>query len=126
MTDDPNGTKNPLEVAMEMQHKDLALKVVALEEENTTIRTENDSLRKMLVKAKDVIESDIAARKKVQIMDKSIFTVEDLDGKNIIELDAILEHISKAKKPFKPIADESDNKTANPTLDGLFAPWKNK
>ena len=123
MTDDNNGTKSPIEIAMEMQHKDLALKVVELQEEADTIKAENVDLRKKLVKAVDVISSDIGARKKADIMSKSVYTAEDLDAKNIIELDEILDHISKVKKPFKPIADQSKGET-EPTMDGIFAPWK--
>ena len=125
MTDNDKETKSPIEIAMDMQHKDLALKVVELQSEHDAIFKENEKLREKLVRAFDVINSDIGARKKVKIMAGSVFTEEDLDEKTIVQLDEILDHISKVKKPFTPIADQGTG-DAEPTLDGLFAPWKKK
>jgi hypothetical protein len=110
----------------DMKLKDLVILAEEQEEQLTKKDEEISTLKAELGKVNGVLADDLKARKTKQIMDVSIYTIEDLDGKTVEELDDIISTLRCAKRVAKPVTDMPSNTPQTPNLD-LFGTWrKNK
>ena len=112
-----------------MKTQDVATELLRVQQELDATKEELEKITKERDEANAVIATDIKARKITDLVNKSNYTVEDLDSWTLEELDGALKHVNMAKaRSIKPIADMGTASAKSPQaeMDTIYAPWLKK
>lgn len=110
-----------------MKHKELALRVVKLQEAFDKKEAENKIIRQALDEANLVIEADLRSRKTHELLDLSNYTAEDIIDMKLTDIEKTLINVRMAKKDYTSVADQGGRKR-RASLGDIFenTPWGKK
>jgi hypothetical protein len=120
----PEGDNEPKNRFAKMKSQDVAIEALKLQEQVDSLKEELEKVKGERDEANVVISNDIRARKITELMKKTNYTVEDVDGWTIEELDAALKHVNMVKqKMIKPVGDLGSVSALSPQseMDDIFA-----